>query len=570
MTAPATARDDTSSTRGHPRRWIILAVICLTQFAVIVDNTILNVAIPTLGTELDASTADIQWVINAYALVQAGLLLLAGNTADRVGRKKMLLTGLAIFGAASLCAAMSQSAGQLIAARAAMGVGGALLVTTTLAVVVQIFDDRERVRAIGIWSSVLSLGFALGPLVGGFLLDHYWWGSLFLINVPVVAIGLWAVARLVPESRNPAGEAPDPLGAVLSVVGMTTIVYAIIAGPEHGWSSPQVLVPALVGAVVMAAFALWELRAPSPMLDMHFFRNQRFVGAVAGGLLVAFGMAGSLYLLTQHLQFVLGHSPLEAGLRMAPMALTVIVVNFGGGGAKAVQRLGTPLTVLLGMGLLSGGLVAVSVLGDSAPTLTAGLVLMGAGVGFAMPTMANALMSSIPPAKAGVGAGVNGTLAEFGHGLGVAVLGAVLSSRFVALLPAGAAGAGSLTAALDTTRTEAEAAAVLDAFDSGVGTSQLVGAAAVLAGGVVAWALLRRAEATAAAEADAAVAGAETEAETGGTADATRGAAPAEPDGAGREDAADGAGPDDAGDGAGPRGTGTDGPGAGVGGKGGA
>ena len=504
MAAPAATQDVSQPTQGHPQRWIILAVICLAQFVVILDNTILNVAIPSLTWDLNASTADVQWMINAYSLVQAGLLLLAGNTADRLGRKKMLLTGLAIFGGASLAAGMSQTSGQLIAARAGMGIGGALLVTTTLAVVVQIFDEKERVKAIGIWSSVLSLGFALGPLVGGFLLDHYWWGMLFLVNVPVAVLGLVAVAKLVPESRNPASERPDPVGAAFSVLGMSAIVYAIIAGPEHGWTSPRVLLCALLGVAVMAAFVAWERRVSHPMLDMRFFSDQRFVGAVAGGLLVAFGMTGSLYLLTQHLQFVLGYSPLDAGLRMAPLALTVIVLNFGGVSNKAVQRLGTPATVLLGMVLLSGGLVAVSMVGDSYPSLFCGLLLMGAGVGFAMPTMANALMSSIPPAKAGVGAGVNGTLAEFGNGLGVAVLGAVLSSRFATLLPAGVVGVGSLGAGLEAARTEAERVAVADAFDQAIGASQLVGAAAVLAGGIVACVLLRRADATEAATAKAA------------------------------------------------------------------
>ena len=494
MATPTAENDAVQPARGHPKRWLILAVICLAQFTVILDNTILNVAIPSLTRELDASTADVQWMINAYALVQSGLLLTAGNAADRWGRKKMLLSGLAVFGTASLAAGFAQSSAQLIAARAGMGVGGALLVTTTLAVVMQIFDDGERVKAIGIWSSVMSVGFALGPLLGGLLLEHYWWGMLFLVNIPVALLGLVAVGRLVPESRNPVSERPDPLGALLSVIGMTAIVLAIISGPESGWASQRVLLSACVGLLAMGLFVTWELRVPHPMLDMHFFRDRKFVGAVAGGLLVAFGMTGSLYLLTQHLQFVLDYTPLEAGLRMAPLALTVIVFNFAGASAKAVQKFGTPVTVVIGMSLLSGGLVAVSLVGDSYTSLFFGLVLMGLGVALAMPTMANALMSAIPREKAGVGAGVNGTLAEFGNGLGVAVLGAVLSSRFAALVPAAAVGAGSLPEALAAVRTEGERLAAADAFDRAVGASQLVGAGAVLAGGIVACLLLRRAE----------------------------------------------------------------------------
>ncbi|MGY5123945.1 MFS transporter [Streptomyces nigrescens] len=478
-------------------RWLILAVICLAQLTVILDNTVLNVAIPSLTEDLGATTADVQWMINAYSLVQSGLLLTAGNSADRYGRKKMLAVGLVLFGVASLGAALAQSPGQLIAARAGMGVGGALLVTTTLAVVMQIFDDDERPKAIGIWSSVNSLGFAAGPLIGGVLLDHFWWGSLFLVNLPVAVVALSAVLTLVPESKSRAGERPDLLGALLSMIGMVGVVFAIISGPVTGWLSGRVLVSAAIGLVGLAVFALWELRVPYPMLDMHFFRNRRFIGAVSGGILVAFGMGGSMFLLTQHLQLVLGYGPLDAGLRMAPLAVTVILLNFTGLSARLLPRLGTPGMIVSGMSLLAAGLAAISLLGgDSYGGMLTGLIVMGVGVALAMPTMANAIMSAIPPAKAGVGAGVNGTLMEFGQGLGVAVLGAVLNSRFVALLPLVAAGAGSLPAALARTRTDAERTAVHDAFAAGIGTSQLVGAAAVFLGGLVAAILLRRAERT--------------------------------------------------------------------------
>ncbi|MFE7312703.1 MFS transporter [Streptomyces sp. NPDC057555] len=481
---------------GRPAtRWLILAVICLAQLTVILDNTVLNVAVPSLTGELGATTADVQWMLNAYSLVQSGLLLIAGNSADRYGRKKMLVTGLALFGLASLAATLAQAPGQLIAARAGMGIGGALLVTTTLAVVMQIFDDAERPKAIGIWSSVNSLGFAAGPLIGGTLLDHFWWGSLFLVNLPVAAIAIVAVLALVPESKSRGGERPDVLGALLSMVGMVGVVFAIISGPVDGWLSGRVLVSAAVGVLGLAAFALWELHVPHPMLDMHFFRNRRFIGAVSGGILVAFGLGGSMFLLTQHLQLVLGYGPLEAGLRMAPLALTVVLINFTGLGARLMPRFGTPGMIVTGMTLLAAGLAAISLFGAHGyGGMLLGLLVMGIGVAIAMPTMANAIMSAIPPAKAGVGAGVNGTLMEFGQGLGVAVLGAVLNSRFAALLPLVAAGAGSVPAALARTHTAQERTAVHDAFAAGIGTSQLVGAAAVFLGGLVAAVLLRRAE----------------------------------------------------------------------------
>ncbi|MER6979584.1 MFS transporter [Streptomyces carpinensis] len=482
----------TPTPQGHPQRWLILAVICLAQLTVLLDNTVLNVAIPSLTSELHAATSDIQWMINAYSLVQSGLLLTAGSAADRYGRKKMLLAGLALFGAGSLVAGLADSTGQLIAARAGMGVGGALLLTTTLAVVMQIFTPEEHPKAIGVWSAVSALGFATGPLIGGFVLNHFWWGAIFLINLPVAALGLAAVVALVPESKNPQGDRPDLLGALLSTIGMASLVFAIISGPAHGWTSARVLVTAAVAVVVLGAFAYYESRIPYPMLDMHFFRDRRFTGAVSGAVLIAFGMGGSLFLLTQHLQFVLGYGPLEAGLRTAPLALSVVALNFSGLTARWTVKLGAPVSITLGMVLMSGGLASIATLSEHgyAGTLL-GLLLIGGGMAVASPAMAHAIMSAIPPAKAGVGAGVNGTLAEFGNGLGVAVLGAVLNSRFAALVPVAAT---SLPAALASAHSAEERRQVTHAFSSGLETSQLVGAVAVLLGGLLAAVLLRRAE----------------------------------------------------------------------------
>ncbi|MEV5986195.1 MFS transporter [Streptomyces sp. NPDC052051] len=489
-TTPGTTPGGTP--QGHPQRWLILGVICLAQLTVLLDNTVLNVAIPSLTEELGAASSDIQWMINAYSLVQSGLLLSAGSAADRYGRKKLLIAGLALFGLGSLAAGFAQSAGQLIAARAGMGVGGALLLTTTLAVVMQIFTPEDRPKAIGIWSAVSALGFAAGPLLGGFMLNHFWWGAIFLVNLPVAALGLVAVVALVPESKNPHGDRPDLLGALLSTVGMASLVFAIISGPQHGWTSSRVLLPAAFALVVLAGFAYWESRIPYPMLDLHFFRNRRFTGAVAGAVLIAFGMGGALFLLTQHLQFVLGYGALEAGLRTAPLALTVVALNFTGLSAKWTTKLGAPVSIALGMVLMSAGLVSIALLARHgyAGTLL-GLVLIGAGTAVAGPAMAYAVMSAIPPAKAGVGAGLNGTLAEFGNGLGVAVLGAILNSRFAALIPFAAT---SLPKTLESTHSEAERRRVMDAFSSGLTASQLVGAVAVLLGGLLAAALLRKAE----------------------------------------------------------------------------
>lgn len=495
MSAPTAALTD--APQRHPARWVILGVICLAQLTVLLDNTVLTVAIPSLTKEMGAATSDIQWMINAYSLVQSGLLLTAGSAADRYGRKKLLAAGLALFGLGSFGAALSETTGELIAARAGMGVGGALLMTTTLAVVVQVFQEDERAKAIGIWSAVASLGFAAGPLIGGALLDHFWWGSIFLVNIPVAMLALIAVVKLVPESKNPSGDRPDLLGALLSTIGMASVVFAIITGPVHGWTAPRTLLSAAVGVAFLAAFALWERHVPNPMLDMHFFSNRRFVGAVTGGILVAFGMGGSFFLLGQHLQFVLHYGPLETGLRMTPLALVIVVLNLTGVGARLLPKFGTPTAIGTGMGLLAVGLALIATLGAHGYTgMFFGLVVMGIGIAVAQPAMAGAIMSAIPPEKAGVGAGVNGTLMEFGNGLGVAVLGAVLNSRFAALLPAMAAGAGSLPAALAHAHTAAQRSTIQDAFASGVQSGQLVGATAVLAGGILAALLLRKAERT--------------------------------------------------------------------------
>ncbi|WP_107501137.1 DHA2 family efflux MFS transporter permease subunit [Streptomyces xinghaiensis] len=479
---------------GHPARWLILAVVCLVELVVVLDNTVLNVAIPSLTAELGASTADIQWVINAYALVQAGLLLTAGSTADRYGRKRMLLTGLVLFGIGSLAAGLAGSAGQLIAARAGMGVGAALLLTTTLAVVLQIFGAAERPRAIGIWAAVSALGFAAGPVVGGLVLSHYWWGAIFLVNIPVVLFALAAAAVLVPETRDPAAGRPDLPGAALSVVGMTALVYAVITGPEHGWTSVSVLLPALFGIAGLVLFAAWERRTPHPVLDPRLFRDRRFTGAVTGVVLITFGSGGALYLLTQQLQFIRGGTPLEAGLAIAPFALTVVALNFTGVSARLIRGFGLPTVITCGMAALAAGFAVVALVGDGHyGGLLSGLLLMGVGCAFANPAIAEAVMGSIPKEKAGAGAGVNSTLAELGAGLGVAVLGAVLASRFSGLLPASAAGADSLPEALGRAAGEAERARITSAFAAGLETGQLAGAVAVLAGGCAAGYLLRRA-----------------------------------------------------------------------------
>ncbi|MFD9704751.1 MFS transporter [Lentzea sp. NPDC059081] len=472
--------------RPHPQRWAVLGVLCLSVMVVVLDNTVLNVAIPSISTGLDASTADIQWMINAYSLALAGLLLTTGSLSDRFGRKKALLAGLLLFGAGSAVAAYAGSSEALIAARGFMGVGAAVLMPGTLAVLMQLFDDKERPKAIGIWAAVTSLGFAAGPVIGGALIKHFWWGSVFLVNVPVAVLAISAVAFLVPESKDPTVRRPDVLGSVLSIIGMVSLVYAVISVPEHGFGSPEFGVPVAVGLVTMAGFAFWERHTPEPMLDLGFFADRRFTGAVASGVLAAFGMAGSLFLLTQHLQGVLGYSPLEAGVRVAPMAIALLVTSNTLG--QLVIRLGAGRAMVLGMTVVASGVALLSI-GTTYPPTLAGLVLIGVGVGVSQPVAVNALMGSIPPERAGIASGLSGTLTELGSSFGIAVLGALLSARFAASLPEGVPGR-SLSEALHS---GADIAVVREAFSNGMSVSLVIGAVAVFLGGVVAGVLLRRA-----------------------------------------------------------------------------
>jgi EmrB/QacA subfamily drug resistance transporter len=416
--------------RAFERRWLILAVLCFSLLVIVLDNSILNVAIPTIIDQLDATNSQIQWMVDSYTLVFAGLLLTAGSLGDRFGRRGALQTGFVIFGLGSVASAMATSADQLIATRALMGVGGAFIMPATLSIITNVFPAQERGKAIGIWAGVAGLGGALGPLTGGFLVEHFYWGSVFLVNIPIVIVGLVAGFFLIPTSKDPSAPRLDPVGAVLSIVGLTALLYAIIEAPTEGWTSPRVLAVLGLGFVLVVAFVLWERHSDHPMLDVTFFKNPRFTAASGSITLVFFAMFGSIFVLTQYLQFVLGYSPLETGIRMLPFAATMMVV--APSSAKIVERFGTKATVTTGMLFVTGGLVSMATL--QVDTAYGGiawrLMVMAAGMGLVMAPATESVMGSLPLAKAGVGSAVNDTTRQVGGALGVAIIGSVLTSIY--------------------------------------------------------------------------------------------------------------------------------------------
>jgi EmrB/QacA subfamily drug resistance transporter len=419
--------------QGRPgsSRWFALAVLCVSILMVNLDNTVLNVALPTLVRDLHATSSQLQWIVDAYMLVFGGLLLVAGSLADRVGRKRTFLAGLVAFAGGSAWSAFSGSVGVLIAARASMGVGAALMMPSTLAIITDMFRDaRQRQRAIGFWAGTSGLGFALGPIVGGLLLARFWWGSVFLINVPIAAVGLLCALPLVPDSKNSAARRPDLAGAVLSIAGLGLVLWSIIEAPVHGWSSALVIGVGIAGLAVLAGFVAWERASSHPMLNLQVFRRPSFSAAVGSNGLALFGMAGSLFVLTQFLQFNLGYSALQAGLRMLPIAATIAVI--APVSAVAVRVAGTKLTTAAGLLLVAAGLWQVShasVTWTYTDTLP-GLIMTGIGAALVMPAVSGSVMGSLPRGDLGVGSATNGVSIQVGGALGVAIIGSLLSTRY--------------------------------------------------------------------------------------------------------------------------------------------
>ncbi len=500
--APATALAGAPPATRDPRRWIVLAVMCLSLLLIVMDNTIVNVALPTLQRDLDASTSQLQWVVDSYILVFAGLLLTMGSLGDRFGRRGALAIGLTIMGTASIASAFATDASHLIATRAIMGIGAALIMPATLSIITNVFTDRrERAQAIAMWSATAGMAVAIGPVTGGWLLEHFWWGSVFLVNVPVVVVAVVLGQLFVPTSRDPGAPPVDFLGAALSIVGLVALVWAIIEG-AHGWTDPLVLGAFAAAAVLLGLFIVWERHTATPMLDLSFFRNPRFSAASGALMLTFFAMMGSLFLLTQFMQSVLGYTALQTGVRLLPMAAVQMVL--APLSAKVVERIGSKVVVTAGLLIAGTGLLLASRLNADASygQVVVSLIVLAAGLALVMPPATESIMGSLPPAKAGVGSAVNDTTREVGAALGVAVLGSVMSSTYRPRVSEAIAGRGvpdeiahavtdqigaamEVAARLGGAPGRALADVASNGFADGMGRAFLVGAAALLVGAIL-------------------------------------------------------------------------------------
>ncbi|WLW53622.1 MFS transporter [Streptomyces sp. YU58] len=477
----------------NPRRWWILVVLCLSTLVLVVDNMALTVAVPAMTADIGASAQDTQWILDSYILVFAGLLLTSGSLGDRFGRRKVMLIGLVLFGAASLAASLCTGPGEVIAVRVAMGVGGALIMPSTLSILITVFDEEERGKAMAAWGSVSMLGLVGSPVLGGVLIEHFSWQAIFFINVPVVVLALVAGVTLMPESKAP-WQKPDPLGAVLSAVGMTALVWWIIELPQHGALGGRSTLTLVTAVLALAGFVIWENVTKSPMVPLVLFKHRNFSGGSLSLALVQIGNGGLLLVLTQYLQFVLGHSAIEAGLAFLPLAVSALVGN--GVGVKLAAAYGNRWVIFTGMLVMVACFALMTtVSADSGFTVPAvALGLLGLGAGLAMPAAVNALMGTIPEDKAGVGSALNDTTQQAGTALGIAILGSLLSSGYTARMPAGApeGATGSIAGALAVANGDsALVRAARDAFTASMSTTFTVSAIGVLVAAVLATLVMR-------------------------------------------------------------------------------
>jgi EmrB/QacA subfamily drug resistance transporter len=412
--------------------WLVLPVLCIAVLVVNIDATILNVALPTLIRDLHANQSDLQWIVDAYSLAFGGLLIVFGSLADHIGRKRALISGFAVFGIGSLGAALSHSVDMLIAFRAVMGAGAALQIPAGLSILNDVFrSPSTRRTAIGLWGGTMGVGLAIGPVTGGILLANFAWGSIFLVNVPLVLIGGLAAARLVPESRDPNADEPDPAGAALSILGLGLLLWAVIDAPLHGWTSTIVLAALAAGLAALAAFTAFERRSRHPMLRVEFFRSRRYTGAIVAVSLGVFTLFGALFILSQLLQNDLGYTPLQSGVRILPIAGVLALA--APGSTILVRQVGSKLvaaaallTMALGFWLLREACTTTV----SYDSLLPGMLCLGLASGLLMPTCADAILGAVPRDKAGVGSATYGVSIQTGGSIGVAVIGSIVATRY--------------------------------------------------------------------------------------------------------------------------------------------
>ncbi|MEU8390439.1 DHA2 family efflux MFS transporter permease subunit [Micromonospora sp. NPDC048843] len=418
-----------TATNARRHRWA-LAGLTVAVVAIGFDITILNVALPTIATDLTADTSALQWMVNAYVLLFAGLLLPFGALTDRYGRRRGLLLGLAVFAAASIAAAWADTATQVIAARAGLGVGAALIMPSTLASLTALFTGADRARAVSVLVSGMGVGIPLGPIIGGYLLEHFWWGTIFLINLPIVALAAITVAVFLPESRDPNPPRPDPAGAVLSTAGLVVFVYAVIEAPEQGWTAPTVIVALIAAAMLLTGFAWWELRNRQPMIDLRLFRDRQFRWGSINATLASFALFGLLFVAPQHLQFVLGFDALDTGLRLLP--LIVGLVTGAGIATRLTTRTGHRAPIVAGLvattvGLLIGALTNAA---SSYGFIATWYAIVGLGIGAILAPAMDAVLAVMPPERSGAGIAITMTMRQTGGALGVALLGSLLSATY--------------------------------------------------------------------------------------------------------------------------------------------
>lgn len=421
------------------QRGLILGVLCLCAFAVNVDTTLVNVTLPTLVRELDAGTRDLQWIVDAYTLAFAALVLACGSLSDRYGRREALIVGLVVYAIGNGLAGLTTTAGMLIATRALMGVGAAIIFPTTLSIITNVFTERGlRAQAIGIWGAATGLAVALGPIAGGALLEASSWQATFLVKVPLAVVAIVLVLALVPTSRDPAAPKLDLAGLALSTVGVALVVYGLIEAPARGWGSLATVSVLVAGVSVLVAFAAWERRAREPMLDLRLFANLRFSAASASVTLSFFALAGFIFLITQYFQFLKGYGPLSTGVRLLPVATFVAISSVLG--TKLAVRVGNKLVISTGLGALAVAYAWIST--GSVETrygeIVAQMVVLGTGMGLTSAPATESVMGAVSTAKAGIGSAINDATRELGATLGVAVIGSVYASLYGAALSRGA------------------------------------------------------------------------------------------------------------------------------------